>query len=690
MNDSPEEFEDFIFDLVEEIATRGGTLDEVIRWAADKIEIAFEGGSEMPPELRRMMACQFSRLAWNVTPQPVNGFKVKKIADPRRNDRCVSGLDCKHKQCCGQMPRLPALAPEAGWLGVCDSLPIDQIKALINSGRLPDGMLHLVAGRMLEYDPKRVRTLLEPRFAGPLGGLKQEAADMMWVLADAYDALGNSSLKRKLLRRAIEEGRGVLRADALQRMATVLADKRDFDGAWEHFRLALRENPDDPSLAHLEIILLTDQQRFDDAAERAKFWLAKLKRAGWGDDDGPLINLLHEAAAGRAGEAMANITAYAAGSEVERFVAAVRTALHLPLKPGHVDAGVPVPGEAGEPGDLAAQIVAQLTGMGIDPAEARKEAAKLMPQLQEKIESSKGAVQAGTAALPPDNAGDADLNSGEIDGASREVCLTPDPALAELEKEWQRAWPVAKPFSTMPTPRTDINPWEPARADLWIGFIEQHPEAVHSPAILDDWSVAMRMLEHDAQDWMVSEFAPQFAARIEQILDSAALGDAQLPWGMVENRPVLRLLAHGAFEAAHRSRSDDARVRMRRLLRLNPNDNHGIRLALINLDLAAGDDDAALAVQAQYEDDMSPALMYGAALAWFRKGDRARAGAALKSARELCEHIEPYLVPAKKAQPKMGEYGVTVGGADEAWLYRRDMRDVWAASPGALEWLRKN
>ena len=82
--------------------------------------------------------------------------------------------------------------------------------------------------------------------------------------------------------------------------------------------------------------------------------------------------------------------------------------------------------------------------------------------------------------------------------------------------------------------------------------------------------------------------------------------------------------------------------------------------------------------------------MYGAVLARFRQGDLKLAGAALKAAREHCENIEPYLLPARKAQPKMGEFGMTVGGADEAWLYRRDMRAVWAGTPGALDWLKRN
>jgi hypothetical protein len=34
-------------------------------------------------------------------------------------------------------------------------------------------------------------------------------------------------------------------------------------------------------------------------------------------------------------------------------------------------------------------------------------------------------------------------------------------------------------------------------------------------------------------------------------------------------------------------------------------------------------------------------------------------------------------------------FGVRIGGDDQAWLYREEMRDVWDATSDALEWLRK-
>lgn len=34
--------------------------------------------------------------------------------------------------------------------------------------------------------------------------------------------------------------------------------------------------------------------------------------------------------------------------------------------------------------------------------------------------------------------------------------------------------------------------------------------------------------------------------------------------------------------------------------------------------------------------------------------------------------------------------GIAVGGPDEAWLYRDEMRDTWKDTKGAMNWLKKN
>lgn len=683
MFDSPQDFEDFILDVIEEIVLRPAPLAEIIDWAQVELARGMPADDQPPPEVLRHAACQLTRMAWNVTPQPAHGFKVMKIADPGRNDKCVAGFHCKHKQCCGGMGRgghMPPLSAEMGWLGVVEALPKKELDGLLDSGRLPDGMLHLVAARMLDTDPARVRRLIEPHFGGPLGVLKEDAAGLMLILCDAYDALGKSLLKRRLLERAAEEGRGAIKTDALQRLATMLSDKGDYDGAWQHFRAAQREKPDDPSLSHLEVMLLASEGRETESAERAKFWLAKLKRQGWLEEGDALSEFLRQAAKGGGGQAIARLSAQTASAEVERFAAAVHKALEQPVLPGQYAPAVFDEGEDNDPASMMKQIERQLLAMGIDAKQAREHANKLLPELKQKIASAK------VPALK--QAPDAD-GKARPGAKPKEVELAPVAALAALEADWHRAYPAGKPHSTHYVPQGDIDPWAPQSADLWIAFIEQHPECAQSPDIMDDWVRALFMLDSDASGWIVRELLPQIAGRVRQIIESANPGDALLPWGFAGNRPFLRLLADYGFEADAHHNTQAARDTFRLLLRLNPNDNHGVRDALVSLELAEGGDDAALEIIARYPDDGTPDLRYGAVLAWFRKGDMRKAGAALKTARRDCKKIEAWLVPARKAEPPSGEFGVALGGDEEAWNYRCDMREVWAATPGAFDWLKR-
>lgn len=44
---------------------------------------------------------------------------------------------------------------------------------------------------------------------------------------------------------------------------------------------------------------------------------------------------------------------------------------------------------------------------------------------------------------------------------------------------------------------------------------------------------------------------------------------------------------------------------------------------------------------------------------------------------------------ARVKRPKFSEHGILIGGEDQAWLYREEMRDLWQDTPGALDWLKK-
>ena len=124
-------------------------------------------------------------------------------------------------------------------------------------------------------------------------------------------------------------------------------------------------------------------------------------------------------------------------------------------------------------------------------------------------------------------------------------------------------------------------------------------------------------------------------------------------------------------------------------LALNPTDNHGLRAPLVNLLLRRGRDDDALELIGQYAEDLEPAIRFGAVLAWYRKGDLGRAARELEEAMRYMPLVPEYLISARKAEPKLSQLGVTAGGPDEAWLYRAEMREVWASVPGLLDWLKR-
>ena len=233
-----------------------------------------------------------------------------------------------------------------------------------------------------------------------------------------------------------------------------------------------------------------------------------------------------------------------------------------------------------------------------------------------------------------------------------------------------------------------VDVWLPPQVEYWVGFIEQHPNAMNSLDILDDVMVALAYMPNDNSTWAGTPLRAKIHQRTHQLLDAVNANELVLPWLCHENRPALRLLANEAFELNDYD-EPDAMARMQQLLRLNPNDNHGLRDLVVNLHLLHGEDNEALAVIAKYPDDNMSALCFGKVLALFRLGDIPKATAALKAANKLKPKIVKFLLPARKAEPTSSPYGIQIGGDDEAWQYRDQMREVWMSVPGAMEWLKK-
>lgn len=158
-------------------------------------------------------------------------------------------------------------------------------------------------------------------------------------------------------------------------------------------------------------------------------------------------------------------------------------------------------------------------------------------------------------------------------------------------------------------------------------------------------------------------------------------------WGFLETRPYMRAragLAHCLWEVG---KGDEAVEHYQDMLRLNPNDNQGIRYVLMTLLLELGRNQEAEILLKKYKNDAMAVWNYSRALLDFRKsGDCRKSQKSMTTAMTDNPHVPAFLLGLKKIPRYLPPY-YSWGGEDEAVLYVYDNLGVWNATPGALEWL---
>lgn len=161
-------------------------------------------------------------------------------------------------------------------------------------------------------------------------------------------------------------------------------------------------------------------------------------------------------------------------------------------------------------------------------------------------------------------------------------------------------------------------------------------------------------------------------------------------WGFLETRPYMRARAGLAGTLLQLGDEDTAISHYRDMLKLNPNDNQGIRYVLAARLLRRGEEAGLKELLAAYEDEGSAYWLYTRALLAFREGggDDKQAVTLVKDAWSANEHVPAILAGTKP--PVFGDSGyVTVGGPDEATYYFTEFGPAWHRTPGAVEWLTK-
>lgn len=163
--------------------------------------------------------------------------------------------------------------------------------------------------------------------------------------------------------------------------------------------------------------------------------------------------------------------------------------------------------------------------------------------------------------------------------------------------------------------------------------------------------------------------------------------DAGHFWGITETRPYMRARFGLARCLEDLGQADEAIGHYQALLRLNPNDNQGVRDVLLPALLATGRDDEAGALLEQFEEDISADWKYGWALwAFRREGDSGLARERLREAVRANRHVPKYLT--RKAEwPGSLPASYAFGSEEEAVICAEELGGAWRATPGAERWL---
>ncbi|RMG35193.1 MAG: hypothetical protein D6720_07655, partial [Gammaproteobacteria bacterium] len=274
-----------------------------------------------------------------------------------------------------------------------------------------------------------------------------------------------------------------------------------------------------------------------------------------------------------------------------------------------------------------------------------------------------------TAGLPP---GERVVRAGDEEGY-----LQPVESLREALEAWRERF----------SPEFDTDGVE--AEEEWLTLLREEPRLLTTFDVLDDLGLSLQSMVSSEEEFLdlqrrLGERAVGFLESLLTVAEKE--GVARLDWSWIENRAALRLVARHATLL-----TDDAPEKavklMAWLLRLSPDDNLGTRIPLIHLYCGLGRLDAAKSLAEQHPDDF-PSMMYGEILTYYLAGERGRALSMLSDLYREYPRILDTLVAENPREPaQWSPYGATVGGDDEAWLYRREFLRHWRDT-GALDWAR--
>jgi tetratricopeptide (TPR) repeat protein len=533
------------------------------------------------------------------------------------------------------------------WPFVLRALSAAEREVALRSPHLPrQAVVQHAVDELESGRAKRALALLEPLYSEPIRHDDDLAAYGLDRLCDAYETRGQVGRRRKvdLLQRIVSTSpRSALRAAAHQRLACIHMDDGRPDDAWHAFREAQRDEPGNPALGALEVQLLMSEGHERQARDRARFFLEQMRRKGSEHVDPETLEFYQQLATDP-DRALSDVVIASGDGTGRRLADWLDRAVGRPLPRYRV---------AAEP--------------SARPRRSRP------TKRRGNVPSTEGTPRPDAPAR---------VMEGMLEHARE---------LDAVEGGWARVFQSASLLFIDHRLDMAFYPWDPEVEDVWSSYLDSHPEAFDSLLVLDCLVDAVVVHPELNQSFMRARLLRPLIERGMAILDSAVADCREmcLPWAFPENRPALRLLYRAHESVASAGDFVRARELAELMLRLNPDDEQGMRHWLSNLLLRSGDAEACLRLVSRYPDDIAPEMLFNSALAHYKLGNARSAGETLVAANRSTPRITRFVLSKRVAKPTLHELGVTLDGDDRGWVYREAMRDAWVATPGSLEWAAK-
>lgn len=159
-------------------------------------------------------------------------------------------------------------------------------------------------------------------------------------------------------------------------------------------------------------------------------------------------------------------------------------------------------------------------------------------------------------------------------------------------------------------------------------------------------------------------------------------------WGFIETRPYMRARHKLAMVLTAAGQLEDAAREYQEMLRLNPNDNQGVRYSLLGLYLQLGWLQPARKLWQQYAEEYSAFWAWGRVLLEVLSKDELAATQVLEQARKVNAYAEAYLGGWKPLPKDLPPY-YAPGDETEGIVCAVEIGAAWKAHPGAMHWLEQ-